>query len=253
MTFFYQAFILEAKCEDPLHISTETEDIALTDDINIAKAQVLKYPDNPEAHFNLAIALSHTSLVEEAIKELRKTKKLIRKTGGVVIIDNKINEYKEMLKNHETNPTLNNIRYRLAFSHYLKAYLISKDIKKNEESKSKKSDKNSSSINLFNKALLISEKNPLIKENLDLSTSYFKELLKLNPGDTWAKVYYAFILAEQMDEITKARELWTEVTKQDPNNPAPYFFLGELHIKEGKLKEGITEISQALLLRSLGH
>ena len=78
--FFYQTFTLEVKCEEPLHISTETEDIALTDDINIAKAQVSKYPENPEAHFNLAIALSHTSLVEEAIKELRKTKKLIRRS-----------------------------------------------------------------------------------------------------------------------------------------------------------------------------
>ena len=56
-----------------------------------------------------------------------------------------------------------------------------------------------------------------------------------------------------MGEVREARELWSSALKQDPNNPAPYFFLGELHIKEGNLKQGITEISQALLLRSLGN
>jgi hypothetical protein len=80
--------------QEPLQIGTETEDISLTDDLNIAKAQVLKYQDNPEAHFNLAIALSRTSLVEEAVKELRKTKLLIRRSENAGTIDKKINEYK---------------------------------------------------------------------------------------------------------------------------------------------------------------
>lgn len=219
--------------QEPLKVGTETEDIALTDDINIARAQVAKYPENPEAHFNLAIALSHTSLVEEAIKELRKTKLLIRKEENKGTIDKKINEYKEMIKN---NPDANNIRYRLAFSHYLKAYLLTKNLEKNSK-------------------LLVKvfDKSPEIKENLELSKSYFKELLKINPQDTWAKVYYAFILAEQFGDIKGAQELWNEVQLQDPNNPAPYFFLGELHIKEGNLKQGIIEISQALLLRSQGY
>ena len=59
--------------------------------------------------------------------------------------------------------------------------------------------------------------------------------------------------SDMIDEVAKAKGLWTEVLKQDPNNPAPYFFLGELHIKEGNLKEGILEISNAILLRSQGH
>lgn len=223
--------------QEPLQISTETEDISLTDDINIARAQVAKYPKNPEAHFNLAIALSRTSLVEEAIKELRRTKKLIRKEENKGIIDKKIHEYKEIIKN---NPEASNIRYRLAFSYYLKAYLISKDIEKN--------------LTLFDaQKLILADRNPEIKKNLELSLFYFDELLKLKADDMWAKVYYAFILAEQYGDFDKARKLWTEVIQKDPNNPAPHLFLGELHIKEGRLKEGIVEISQALLLRSLGN
>lgn len=236
--------------EEPLKISTETEDISLTDDINVAKAQVEKYPDNPEAHFNLAIALSRTSLVEEAIKELRKTKNLIRKTGSTEIIDKKIVEYNEIIKNSEDS-TLNNIRYRLAFSHYLKAYLKNKDLEKKEKERTGNIEKKN---NIFAPAnLAYTEKEPLIKENLEKSIHYFKEVLKYNPNDNWAKIYYGFILAEQMGKINDAKELWSQVKNNDPNNPAPYFFLGELHIKEGDLKKGITEISQAILLRSLGY
>ena len=256
-TYFTNTATLFA--QEPIKLNTETEDIALTDDLNIARAQVTKYPENPEAHFNLAIALSRTSLVEGAIKELRKTKKLIRKPENAEIIDKKINEYNLFLRN---NPTANNVRYRLAFSHYLKAYLISKDLKKMEKEENLKTPKTKNSLstktNLLDKQSFLSidkkyNNNPEIGKNLKLSIEYFKELLKLDPNDSWAKTYYAFILAEQLGEIDKARELWKEVLKQAPNNPAPYFFLGELHIKEGNLKEGLVEISEALLLRAAGN
>ena len=248
------------KAEEPLQIGTETEDISLTDDLNIAKAQALKYPDNPEAHFNLAIALSRTSLVEEAIKELRKTKLLIRKPENIGIIDKKIIEYREMLKDKTNEAYANNIRYRLAFSHYLKAYLISKDIQKSVKaglkpaSTNKEQKTKSKSLNLLtSKSFALNDSNPEIKKNLEESIYYFDEQLKVNPNDIWTKVYYGFILTEQYNDLHKAKRLWTEAARQDPNNPAPHFFLGELKIKEGNLKEGILEISQALLLRSVGN
>lgn len=235
---------LSSYAQDPIQLSTETEDIALTDDINVARAQVAKYPNNPEAHFNLAIALSRTSQVEEAIKELRRTKILIRKEKNKGMIDKKIIEYMKILKN---DPQANNIRYRLAFGHYLKAYLLSKELEKAKKDKS-------GTIRFFDSNTLVShDENPTVLENLNLSTSYFNELLTINPNDNWAKIYLGFILAEQFNEVNKARNLWLEVLKKDPNNPAPHFFLGELQIKEGNLKEGILEISQAVLLRSLGY
>ena len=243
--------IYPAISQEPIKLSTKTEDIALTDDINIARAQVTKYPENPEAHFNLAIALSRTSLIEEAIKELRKTKLLLRKSENIGVIDKKIYEFTEILKN---DPAANNIRYRLAFSHYLKAYLLSKNLEKSKNLKNTKNKKKSPGIDLFSSSKLLTHTtNPDIKRNLELSISYFNDLLKTAPNDPWAKIYYGFILVEQNNNVNKARELWKEVLNQDANNPAPYFFLGELHIKEGNLKEGILEISQALLLRAQGY
>ena len=249
--FFLQfMFYLPSLCQEPLQISTETEDLSLTDDVNIARAQVIKYPDSPEAHFNLAIAFSRTSLVEEAIKELRKTKLLLRKKENEGLIDKKISEYIEMLKNHSRVASLNNVRYRLAFSYYLKAYLISKALEK----EARLNRNNYSKNDLFEPdKLLLKYNNPQIKEYLDQCIFYFNDLLRIDPNDEWAKVYLAFVFAEQMGDITKAKTLWSEVQKNNPNNPAPYFFLGELHIKEGKLKNGFKEIAQALFLRSLGN
>ncbi len=241
---------LAVDIQDPIQLSTKKEDISLTDDLVIARAQVAKYPENPEAHFNLAIALSRTSLVEEAIKELRRTKLLLRKEENKELIDKKIVEYKEIINSNLDSETVNNVRYRLAFSHYLKAYLINKALEKKEE----KSGKSSSKTNLLSSKKLISLSNdPSIAANLNLSVYYFKDLLRINPNDPWTKIYYAFILAEQFNEIDNAKKLWLEVVKESPNNPAPHFFLGELHIKQGDLNEGIKEISQAILLRSLGN
>lgn len=244
---------LLVKGEEPIPLKAKSEDIALTDDLNIARAQVAKYPDNTEAHFNLAVALSRTSSVENAIKELRTTKLLLRKPENKGLMDNKIKEFKDILK---FNPDANNVRYRLAFAHYLKAYLISKEIEKSKENlpKIKNQKKKSNSLDLFSSnKLLVNQSNPAIKENIEKSVFYFEELLKNDPNDSWGKIYYGFILVEQKDDIEKAKELWTEVLNNDPNNPGPHFFIGELHIKEGNLKEGLIEISQALLLRSQGY
>lgn len=258
-----------AQMDEPIMIGTKTEDIALTDNLSVARAQVAKYPDNPEAHFNLAIALSRTSLVEEAVKELHKTKKIIKKQKRVDLIDKKIVEYEKMLEEDEK---AHNIRYRLAFSHYLKAYFIEKEkrkaLKKLKKKKNKqlakegkppikekkKSKSPSIGLDIFGSdQLSIEDKDPQVKKHLDTSIKYFEEILSKTPDDIWAKIYYAFIVAEQLNDYKKANTLWREAMAQDPSNPAPHFFIGELLIKQGNLKEGIAEISQALLLRTTGN
>ena len=244
---------LISQAQEPIQIGTETEDIILTNDINISKAQVLKYPDNPEAHFNLAIALSRTSLVEEAIKELRKTKLLIRKVENSGLIEKKIEEYKEILQENQDQEYTNKVHYRLAFAYYLKAYLISKNIEKANKKK-EKGKANSQGLNILkSNSLIINNHNTEIEESLGKSLEQFKTLLSINPNDIWTKIYYGFVLAEQYNNYPKAKELWESALRQEPNNPAPHFFLGELKIKEGNLKDGILEISQAILLRSLGN
>ena len=258
--------------QEPFMLKTDTEDISLTDDVQTAKAQVNKYPDNPEAHFNLAIALSKTSAVEEAIEEFHITKKMILNKGDIGIIDKKISEYSQMLKD---DPNAHNIRYRLAFSHYLKAYFISKEKFKKEKAEKKQQIKKLKKEGKMDEALALEKQmeeekkihtnifdsdkaktddsNPEVSLNLQKSVDYFKENVQKNPTDPWTKIYYGFVLAEQYNDFDSAKKLWYEVKTQYPNNPAPYFFIGESLLKDGKLKEGLTEIAQAVLLRSAGN
>ncbi len=99
----------------------KTEDIIATYDVQLAKEQVAAYPDSPEASFVLAVALTRTSMVEDALKEVRKARKLAEKQGGPAYFDHMIAEYEEMLKSY---PNDNRVRYGLAWAYYMKAYVL---------------------------------------------------------------------------------------------------------------------------------
>src|SRR5580698_6460323 len=54
----------------PLTAGMQTEDITATYDVALARQQVAAYPASPEASFVLAVALTRTSMVEEALQEV---------------------------------------------------------------------------------------------------------------------------------------------------------------------------------------
>jgi tetratricopeptide (TPR) repeat protein len=106
-----------------LSVDTDVEDIQPTDDINIATKQMQAYPDSPEASFIYAVNLTRTSRVEEALKEVRRARKLAEGKGGHAYFDKMIETYEVMLKNF---PQEDRVRYHLAWAYYMKAYLIAK-------------------------------------------------------------------------------------------------------------------------------
>jgi tetratricopeptide (TPR) repeat protein len=104
-----------------LETTTDTEDIVATYDTDLAKRQVTAYPDSPEASFILAVALTRTSRVEEALKEVQRARKLAESKGGVGYFDKMIASYEKMLVGY---PDDNQVRYGLAWAYYMKAYLL---------------------------------------------------------------------------------------------------------------------------------
>lgn len=102
-------------------IDTATEDILPTYDVALARRQVEAYPDSPEASFILAVALSRTSAVEEALQEVQRARKLAEKQGGAKYFDKMIASYEKMLVSY---PEENKVRYGLAWAYYMKAYLL---------------------------------------------------------------------------------------------------------------------------------
>ncbi len=106
-----------------LSAGTDADDLVPTDDVELARKQVAAYPDNPEAGFILAVALTRTSRVEEALQEVRRARKLAEAKGGPAYFDKMIASYEEMVKHH---PKENRARYGLAWAYYMKAFMISK-------------------------------------------------------------------------------------------------------------------------------
>ncbi len=111
----------------PLTINTANENIKVTNDAKLAREQSQSFPDSPEAHFVLAVALTRTSQVEEALKEIRVARKLASQKGGAAYFDQMINEYENML---EYYPEDNQVRYHLAWAYYMKAYVLARYSKK---------------------------------------------------------------------------------------------------------------------------
>lgn len=104
-----------------LDATTQAQDLVPTDDVELAKKQVEAFPDSPEASFILAVALTRTSKVEDALKEVRRARKLAEQKGGAEYFNKMISTYEELLKNF---PNENRVRYGLAWAYYMKAYLL---------------------------------------------------------------------------------------------------------------------------------
>lgn len=261
----------------PIELGTDTEDIKITSDLALAREQVVHYPASAEAHFVLAVALTRTSKVEEAMSEINSARRLSQMQGGAKYFQDMINEYEEMLKR---TPEDNRIRYQVAWAYYMKAYLLA------EYSKSKhgwqpdwvkqvikeESDKNDSSVsdeksNTLAEIQTQSALKPLERVTLKAAPEalpairlyYQKALGKLNeilasePNDIWTQIHQAYLRAEYTGDLDSAMSVWQSCSEKDPNNPAPYFFLGEGYLKKGNLKESLRLISKATALRALGN
>jgi len=276
----------------PITVNTAAEDIQPTDNVELARRQAQAYPDNPEACFILAVALTRTSQVEEALKEVRHAKSLAQAKGGADYFDKMISSYEKML---EYCPEDNRIRYDLAWAYYMKAYLVSQAARKaaannpvaqaaaavdpNPTVKAKNINANlASSVlgmlspqlgqNLPGEGKVSSQALPHIKGALELAPpaaagqvkTYYEAALKnlddilhRTPDDVWSRVYRAHLNAEYTGDLESAMTVWRQCEKKYPQNPASYFFLGEGYLKQGNLKESLNNISRAIALRALGN
>jgi tetratricopeptide (TPR) repeat protein len=277
----------------PITVTTQTEDLVPTDDPDLAKKQVDAYPDSAEASFIYAVALTRTSRVEEALKEIRRARRLAEKDGGPQYFDKMIASYEEMVKNY---PDENRVRYGLAWAYYMKAYLVARQSKKQQEyleklkqaaqAKDAGANKDGKSaapgwLNAWATPYMPKDKDgnpikiPELKTGADAThikgaleqaapsvvpevKTYYQsalknldELIKRKPDDVWAIAYRAHLNLEYSGDLDSSMAVWKECAQRFPDNPAAYFFLGEGYLKQGNLKECLSNISRAIALRGL--
>jgi tetratricopeptide (TPR) repeat protein len=271
----------------PITVNMAAEDLQPTDDAELARQQADAYPDNAEAAFIYAVALTRTSRVEDALKQVRHAKNLARDKGGPAYFDKMIGTYEHML---EYCPDDNRIRYTLAWAYYMKAYLLSKSVPNtvpdaNAIAAAAKNDKDKSkNVNTQMAGQVLAMLSPQLAQNVPsqgkISTSnlphipsaleqappsvapqvkkYYEsalknldDLLTRKPDDIWARVYRAHLSAECTGDLGAAMKVWEDCAAKNPQNPAPYFFLAEAYLRLGNLKESLSNISRAIALRAL--
>ena len=94
---------------------------------------------------------------------------------------------------------------------------------------------------------------PQVKAYYRRALKKLDEVLEKEPEDLWARLYRAHLGAEYSGDVDSAMKVWEACREAHPNNPAPYFFLGEGYLKKGNLQQCLTNVSKAIALRSVGN
>lgn len=281
-----------------LETTTDTQDVVATWDVDLAKKQVGAFPDSPEASFILAVALTRTSRVEEALQEVQRARRLAGGKGGPAYFDQMIEQYEKMLTAY---PDDNQVRYGLAWAYYMKAYLLGQHSRRVAKWKAvnmppqaangagttatpapattdgaggkdiAKALQSGNIAALAGAAAQVASGKgemphiptalqgvepgdvPAIKGLYEKALGCIDEFLKRDPKDVWARSYGAHLRAEYSGDVNAAIATWQAIAKEFPNNPAPYFFLGEGYLKQGNLRESLNNVGKAISLRALGN
>lgn len=208
-------------------LTAETEALQLTDDIETAKAQLKKHPNDPEAHFLMAAAYSRSPYLEQAFKHIKTVKRLLKETKDFEFIDRTVVEYETLLK---SNPSNSVVLYRLAMGYYFKGYSIEK------YPHHFKYGPTGTAAEYYKKA-----------------HDTINRVIQLNPKDTWARNYLGYLVSENGKDLTKAIAIWEESLAVDSKtNPGAYLLLSQAYLQRGDLQNALIygakglEIKQAM-------
>jgi tetratricopeptide (TPR) repeat protein len=209
--------------------STETDALKITDDIAIAQEQVNQHPDDPEAHFILASALSRSPYLERAFAEIKQVKELLKARQDFSFIDETITQY-EALHNNEPHNTL--ITYRLAMGYFFKGYLVEKYP--------------------HHMAAIKHEGAPVY---YDKAKGFIQQVIASNPDDYFSYNYLGYLTLEgdkNMEEAVRLGEASLNINKT--NNPGAYLLMAKAYSTKGDIQKTLFYGARGLqLLNSLGY
>lgn len=254
---------------------------ALTPFCDLAQAaqQAKQYPTSPEAAFIYAVALTRTSQVEQALKEVRRARNLAQATGDPDYFNRAVGQYELTLQDEPNN---NCIRYGLGWGYYMQAYLFATKArnKVNLENRMagimpKKQSKTTAGL-LGGAAILASAltgtrpvasaipripgalddvppwAEPQIRMYYQKCLNQLGELIKRDPKDAWAAAYRAHVQEEFDGDHDAAIARLAALKKTSPQNPAVAFFLADAYARNGNYGAGLSSFGDALKIRASG-
>lgn len=203
-----------ASTSAPISLGTQTDVLNMTDDLGLAKAQVDAYPDNPEAHFLYAVALSRSPYLEKAFGEVKTVKELLKQKQDFSMIDQTIDQYAALAQD---NPTNDVVLYRLAFANYFKGYLVEKYPHH-----------------------MVNVPHDTAQVYYTTAKTYMNKVIELKPNDISARNYLGHVILENDKDVNQAISVWkASLAVNESENPAALLMLARAYSMQGDIQKAL--------------
>lgn len=187
--------------------------------------RVAQEPNNPDAHFDLAMGLARTVKLEDGYAELKKVIALDPDYADKVIA-----KYTPMVQANKQNVEA---FFRLAFGYYFKGLMAQQA---------------SDSLAVTDPAKAKAASDEAVQDK-EQAKQAFKSIIANDPKYVWGYNYLGYLLFED-GHINKAMAQWNKADSIEDNAVA-HFMLGQAFIKQGDMKDAVPEITRAMQLRGL--
>ncbi len=250
-----------------------------TCDLSLAASQASEFPDSAEAAFIHAVALTRSSQVEAALKEVRRARNLAGATGDPDYFNRAVSQYEQSL---EADPNNSCVRYGLSWAYYMQAYLLGERARKQENlakpvmpqmyrKKSRLGDNLLSGATMLASALTGTKPPvgavphipgalegapawaiPQIKQYYQKSINQLDQVIKREPTNAWAATYRVHVNEEYDGNNGAALSQLEGLKKRFPDNPAVAFFLADAYARNGNFAAGAGSLGRAVQLKLQG-
>jgi tetratricopeptide (TPR) repeat protein len=193
--------------------------------VQALEARVREAPADPDAHFELAMALARTVKLEAGYRELTRVQELAPDYADRL--------FARLKPAADRDPDSQDALFRLAFASYFKALEARRSADALPPEQAEESSRRRDSA-----AFLTRE-----------ATRYFERMANQDPLDLWPLLYLGYLRLEAGDPEA-ALTLWRKALAMQ-DHAVPHFLIGQLHLRRGQMIEGFRELSTAMQLRGL--
>ena len=205
----------------------DTSANSLSKGLGDAMDKAREFPNDPKAHFELAVLYSRSNYLLDALKEVKTARNLLVTQDDATFLQQTVQNYEKQAKK---NPKSLMAWYRLGLAYYLEGYAIEK-------------------TKFGPKLKAFAPEPPAAYYNK--SKNALQKALGINARDVYTKNYLGYIVFENDKNVPQAIKMWKESLAVDSNNNmAAYFLLANAYKKSGDFVNSLVYGAKALEIQS---
>ena len=195
------------------------------DVVQALETRVREAPEDPDAHFELAMALARTVKLESGYRELTRVQELAPDYADRL--------FSRLKPAADRDPDSQDALFRLAFASYFKALEMRRSADSLPPEQGDEAARRRESAQFLTRE----------------ATRYFERMAAQDTLDLWPLLYLGYLRLESGDPEA-ALTLWRQaLALQD--HAVPHFLIGQLYLRRGQMIDGFKELSTAMQLRGL--